>query len=417
MSTPPGVDAPGAASSTGAVIVPGADALAAELAAGDWLTPDWVDAWNRVDREAFVPDRVWVPAPDGYHRLDRNSDPARWRTLVHTDTALITQVEDGTRAPEFSLRPTSSASMPRMVASMLAHLDVREGQRVLEIGTGVGISAALLATRLGDDAVVSIELDPAVAADARAALHRAGHHPHLAVGDGTCGSTEHAPYDRLLSTFSVHTIPHAWITQTRPGGRIVTPWGSALYNGVLLVLDVDKDTDTDADGGPRASGPVVGDAAFMWERGQGVRGAVMDTVREEDPGTPGTTTLDPRLLIDDRDAAFCTGVFVPGARRSVGRPPGTAPHDGEFTLWLVDADTRSWACVDHTPGADVSATAAHGPRPILAEVEAALTWWNDHGRPERTRFGLTATPHGQTPWLDDPSNALPIAKSRSDPRP
>ncbi|WP_331772225.1 methyltransferase domain-containing protein (plasmid) [Embleya sp. NBC_00888] len=408
MSTAPGVDAPGTAPSTGAAIVRGAAALAAELAAGGWLTPDWADAWARVDREAFVPDRVWVPAHDGYHRLDRTTDPARWRTLVHTDTALITQVEDGTRAPEFSLRPTSSASMPRMVASMLALLDAREGHRVLEIGTGVGISAALLVTRLGDDAVASVELDPAVAADARAALHRAGHHPHLTVGDGTHGSAEHAPFDRLLSTFSVHTIPHAWITQTRPGGRIVTPWGSALYNGVLLVLDVDPD----ADSGPRASGRVVGDAAFMWERGQGVRGAVMDTVREQDPGTPGITTLDPRLLIDNRDAAFCVGVFVPGARRSVGRPPGAAPGDDEFTLWLVDADTRSWACVDHTPGTDVFATAAHGPRPILAEVEAALTWWNGHGRPERTRFGLTATPNGQTPWLDDPSNTLPATKSR-----
>ncbi|WP_331767875.1 methyltransferase domain-containing protein [Embleya sp. NBC_00896] len=411
MSTPPGIDTSGTAAPTAPATVSQAAALAAELAAAGWLAPDWVDAWDRVDRAAFVPDRVWVPAPDGYHRLDRADDPARWHALAHTDTALITQVDDGTGAPEFSLRPTSSASMPRMVASMLDHLHVREGHRVLEIGTGVGITAALLAGRLGDDAVTSIELDPTVAADARTALHRAGHHPHLLIGDGTRGCAEHAPYDRVLSTFSVHTIPPAWVAQSRSGGRIVTPWGSALYNGVLLALDVD----TDAGGAPRASGPVVGDAAFMWERGQGVRGGVMDTVHDQDPGTPSTTTLDPKLLVDDRDAAFCTGLFVPGVRRSIGRPPDATRDDGEFTLWLVDARTQSWACVDRTPGATVFETAAHGPRPILTQVEAALAWWNAHGRPERTRFGLTATADAQTAWLDDPSNPLPT--THSDARP
>ncbi|MFF7251171.1 methyltransferase domain-containing protein [Embleya sp. NPDC008237] len=404
MSTPPGIDTP--------ATVPDAAALAAELAAAGWLAPHWTEAWSRVDRAAFVPDRVWVPAPDGYHRLDRADDPARWHALVHTDTALITQVEDGTGAPEFSLRPTSSASMPRMVASMLAHLDVREGHRILEIGTGVGITAALLATRLGDDAVVSIELDPTVAAGARDALHRAGHYPRLLVGDGVLGCAEHAPYDRVLSTFSVHTVPPAWVAQSRPGGRIVTPWGSALYNGVLLALDVDTDTT----GRLRACGPVVGDAAFMWERGQGVHGGVMDTVRDEDPGTPGTTTLDPDLLVDDRDAAFYTGVLVPGVRRSIGRPPGATRDDGEFTLWLVDAQSRSWACVDHAPGATVFETAAHGPRPILAEAETALAWWDGHGRPARTRFGLTLTAGGQTGWLDDPSNVLPTIRTSFDAR-
>lgn len=99
----------------------------------------------------------------------------------------------------------------------------------------------------------------------------------------------------------------------------------------------------------------------MWERGQGVRGGVEDTVRDRDPGTPGTTILDARFLVDDRDAAFCTGVCVPGVRRSIGRPPGETREDGEFTLWLVDARSRSWARVDHTPGAIVFESAAHPP--------------------------------------------------------
>ncbi|WP_141726977.1 methyltransferase domain-containing protein, partial [Streptomyces niveus] len=67
---------------------------------------------------------------------------------------------------------TSSASMPSVVAAMLRDLDVSDGMRVLEIGTGTGWNAALLAHRLGSGNVVSVEIDAEVVARARAALGR-----------------------------------------------------------------------------------------------------------------------------------------------------------------------------------------------------------------------------------------------------
>ncbi|WP_436774442.1 methyltransferase domain-containing protein [Yinghuangia sp. YIM S09857] len=398
-----------------------AERLAAELAAAGHLRPDWADAWRAVDRAAFVPARVWVADPDGYRRFDRGDDPDRWRALVHSDTVLVTQVEGGTAEPEVSSWPTSSAMMPRMVAGMLAALDVADSHRVLEIGTGVGIGAALLSARLGDGSVTSIEVDPVVAAGARRSLDRAGWRPYLAVGDGMAGVPERAPFDRVLSTCSVRTVPWPWIAQTRPGGRVLTPWGTGLYNGVLLDLDVAEDAD-----GRYATGRVVGDAAFMWERGQGTApdsalgGMAKATMAPdcapggpvEATGTAVTTALDARVLSGSRDAAFAVGLMVPGVRAHVHRtaagPLGAAALDA-LTLLLADEETGSWTRVEHVPGRTEFAAACFGPRDILGEVETALRWWYDAGRPARSRLGVTVRESGQAEWLDSPGNPVRAA--------
>jgi protein-L-isoaspartate O-methyltransferase len=88
--------------------------------------------------------------------------------LVYADDAVITQVNDGHPAAEGGgVRISSSASMPTVVAQMLAHGALQAGQRVLEIGTGTGYNAALLAHRLGAQRVVTIEIDPELAHSAQ----------------------------------------------------------------------------------------------------------------------------------------------------------------------------------------------------------------------------------------------------------
>lgn len=97
----------------------------------------------------------------------------RWLRLAYeTGEGLATQIDDGTPGPGL---PTSSASGPVIVAVMLAALDAREGHQVLEIGTGTGYNAALLAHRLGAERVASVEIDPEVAVRARKALAGAGY--------------------------------------------------------------------------------------------------------------------------------------------------------------------------------------------------------------------------------------------------
>lgn len=368
-------------------------ALARRLASDGRLQPAWRDAFTRVDRAAFLPERVWVRAADGYEPVDRAAEPERWQALAYSDEALVTQVEDPPGAA-VARTPSSSASMPSVVATMLQALDVHDGQRVLEIGAGTGYNAALLSARLGSRQVTTIEVDPALADRARTGLKAAGYRPAVVTADGAEGWPPGAPYDRTIATCAVHDVPRAWIEQTAPGGVVVLPWGTALRNGVLLRLTVGHGPD-----GPVASGPVVGDSAFMWLRAQAPERDVMAVVRGE--AECGRTRLDPGFLGDD-DAWFAAGVLVPGCRSAVGRGPG-----GEWTLWLADAATGSWASVDYEPGATEYGTEQHGPRLLWNELEAAHAWWTRAGRPARTRFGLTVTPTGERVWLDRPDHVLP----------
>ena len=91
----------------------------------------------------------------------------------------------------------SSASAPTIMAVMLERLECPPGARVLEIGTGTGYNAALLASLVDDGSVVSIELDPEIAAAARANLTAAGiRNVHVELSDGWLGSPRNAPFDK-----------------------------------------------------------------------------------------------------------------------------------------------------------------------------------------------------------------------------
>ncbi|WP_405613985.1 methyltransferase domain-containing protein [Streptomyces sp. NBC_01508] len=369
--------------------------LARRLTEAGHLSPSWRDVFAQVDRKRFIPDRIWIHDEGRYHPVNRTTAPASWNALVYDDRALVTQVEDevpneddGGEAAT-ALTPSSSASMPRVVATMLDILAVADGMTVLEVGTGTGYNAALLAARLGDEHVVSVEMDPRLADTARARLKDAGCAPTVITGDGGQGCPARAPYDRVIATYALHAVPYGLVEQTAPGGVIVLPWGTGLYNGVLLRLTVGEDG--------TASGPVVGDCSFMWNRQEAPERDVMATVRNQAAATATRTGLDPRDVFGDENAAFTAGVLVPDCRYTVGHGP-----DGEFTVWLADRTTGSWACVDYVPGATEYAGHQHGPRRLWSEVESAYGRWQNAGSPERTRYGLTVTPTGQHLWLDTP---------------
>ncbi|AXG78466.1 methyltransferase domain-containing protein [Streptomyces paludis] len=374
--------------------------LARQLVREGHLAPAWREVFTLVDRKRFIPDRVWIHGEDGYHPLNRATDPDRWHQVAYEDRALVTQVEDDSVVDTAAIVPSSSASMPRVVAAMLDALTVADGMRVLEVGTGTGYNAALLSERLGDQQVTSVEVDPRIADTARATLKNAGYSPTVITGDGGLGCPAHAPYERTIVTYALHNVPYALVEQTAPGGVIVLPWGTGLYNGVLVRLTTGEDG--------TATGPVIGDSAFMWNRFETPQRDVMATVqnRGQDQGdltaaTATLTGLDPRLVFGDEDATFTTGVLVPNCRYSVGHGP-----DGEFTLWLADHTTGSWASVDYLPDAADHPLRQYGPRALWNEVEAAYAWWQNAGSPERIRFGLTVTPAGQRLWLDSPDRPL-----------
>lgn len=132
-------------------------------------------------------------------------------------------------------------SQPYIVAYMTEILRPRPGMRVLEIGTGSGYQAAVLA-EIGVD-VYTMEIIGALAASGRERLERLGYGDRVRVrhGDGHFGWPEAAPFDAVIVTAAAGHIPPALVDQLRPGGRMIIPVGSV--HGVQNLILVEKDAD------------------------------------------------------------------------------------------------------------------------------------------------------------------------------
>jgi protein-L-isoaspartate(D-aspartate) O-methyltransferase len=138
---------------------------------------------------------------------------------------------------------TETISQPYMVAAMTAAGDVEAGDKVLEIGTGSGYQAAILAY-LGAR-VYSIEKNTALAARAQATLARLGYSQvEVICGDGTEGYAAAAPYQVILVTAGSPKIPSALIDQLAEGGRLVIPVGSRDMQQLELVQKTAAGTST-----------------------------------------------------------------------------------------------------------------------------------------------------------------------------
>jgi protein-L-isoaspartate(D-aspartate) O-methyltransferase len=220
-----------------------ADELVGSGEPTDWA---WKQVFRNVPRHMFVPDWVWVPDQGGYRLIDGGSrrDRHEWLELVYSDQTLVTQLADGADSGRERWAPgppTSAATQPGLIARMLGQLQAEPGSRVLHLGTGPGYMAALLAARLGDDQVVGVEAEPQLAASARTNLAAAGYQPLVVTGDAADGYPAAAPYDGVLATVPATRIPYPWVSQTRPGGRLVVTAHGALTRHGLAALIVGHD--------------------------------------------------------------------------------------------------------------------------------------------------------------------------------
>jgi len=114
-------------------------------------------------------------------------------------------------------------SQPFIVAYMSENLALKPGDRVLEIGTGSGYQAAILAA-MGME-VYSIEIIPDLAAEAEARLKRLGYEAQVRAGDGYDGWPEAAPFDAIIVTAAPDHVPLPLLQQLKLGGRLVVPIG------------------------------------------------------------------------------------------------------------------------------------------------------------------------------------------------
>ncbi|SCG85282.1 protein-L-isoaspartate O-methyltransferase [Methanobacterium congolense] len=131
-------------------------------------------------------------------------------------------------------------SAPHMVAIICEKLNLTEGMKVLEIGTGFGYNAAVVSELLGDDGhLFTVERLESLAKQARDNLKRTGYSDKVTVitGDGTLGYPEEAPYDRIYATASAPEIPEPLKEQLKIGGKLILPVGSIDYFQELVCVE------------------------------------------------------------------------------------------------------------------------------------------------------------------------------------
>ncbi|TDD83966.1 methyltransferase domain-containing protein [Actinomadura rubrisoli] len=351
-----------------------------------------------VPRHLFVPERGYA-LPCRYdlgpaeHVIDKAADPEQWWAAVYSDMSIITQRDDGASDPtDPEGSASSSISAPGIVFPFLELLGPTKGERILDIGTGTGWTAALLSDRVGAENVTSVEIDPAVAAQAAENLRAAGHTPTLIVGDGFEGWPQGAPYDGIHVTAGVSDIPHAWVKQLRPGGRAVMPWMPEGLGGFQVKLTVNPDG--------HGIGTIHGRAGYMLLRSQRSSSYWKEHHRGEAQVT--TTELPPKAIEDAGDGAELALIMnVPDLfviRMLMG--DGTM----SYRLAVVGDPDGPWASIDSSPTGENTVT-QYGDRRLWDEAENAFTWWREKGAPGAERFGLLVTEEGTRLWLDDPPKA------------
>jgi protein-L-isoaspartate(D-aspartate) O-methyltransferase len=158
-------------------------------------------AFLRVPRELFVPS---FAAAEGLE-------------AVYSNRLIVTKRDrDGAFL--------SSSSEPQIMAAMLEALELREGMRVLEIGTGSGYNTALLKALVGPQGrVVSVELDRELASAARRTLRAVGCAVRVVHGDGHDGYAPGGLYDRIIATASTARVPRTWLDQLAEDGLLELP--------------------------------------------------------------------------------------------------------------------------------------------------------------------------------------------------
>lgn len=183
------------------------------------------NAFLEVPRELFVPDSL--------------------KEYSYADTPL-----------EIGLGQTISA--PHMIAIMCEDLDLKKGQKVLEIGTGSGYHAAIVAKIVGDEGCVyTVERLAPLADRARENLKKANiKNVVVEIGDGSLGLEKYAPYDRIYVTCAAPDIPPPLIDQLKDGGKLMVPVGYTICD-LILVEKKDKKIKTKNLGGC-AFVPLIG---------------------------------------------------------------------------------------------------------------------------------------------------------------
>jgi methyltransferase of ATP-grasp peptide maturase system len=377
---------------------PRAEALRDELvAAGKLTSPEWQAAVLAVPRQEFVPE-FYEHSTAGWELVSASSPDTseRWWDGVWANTSLVTQLGPvGRCGRQIVTGPCSSSSAPSLMVRMLEALDIRDGNRVLEIGTGTGYNAALMSHRLGEENVFSVDIDAELVDSARMRLAALGYRPTLAAADGVAGLPQHAPYDRIIATCAVSRVPWSWAEQISEGGLLlvdVKP-GASVGNLVLLRREADG-----------LEGRFdSGYATFMHMRTPAFHTKPQARpLRDRDDAQRRTTTLRPERLWENVPLWFLVHLWEGGR---VEHGYAMNPDTGGPGPVFFSSQDGSWCELSTASEDGTREVWEGGPRRLWANIEAVMEFWRQLGEPGLSRFGITVrSDDKQVVWLDQPTS-------------
>jgi len=188
---------------------------------------DWVSKRTQMIDMHLTPRGIWNPAVlKAMKQVPRHEFvPQHIRKLAYADRPL--PIGEG-----------QTISQPYVVAWMSQLLELEKGMKVLEIGTGSGYQAAVLAT-MGVK-TYSMEIIPNLAREVKIRLKKLGYKVEVRQGDGYYGWNEHAPFDRVIITAAANHVPRPLLDQLKPGGKLILPLGNVRYSQNMTLIEKDS---------------------------------------------------------------------------------------------------------------------------------------------------------------------------------
>ncbi|MGA5266246.1 GFA family protein [Streptomyces lydicamycinicus] len=273
---------------------------------------------------------------------------------------------------------TSMSTVMGLTVSVLEELDLRAGQRVLDVGTGAGVTAAVACHVCGDTTVVTLDRDPNVAVAAQARLGALGFRPTVVSGNGESGWPAGAPYDRIFVSFALPSVPEALVDQLAPGGVLLMHITTESPSWPALAV-VSRGPDGRISSRLRA-------VEFAHRAAHGRRQIFLSPAFRERIAarrTDGGTEVQQFRSSDVPPPEEARGFWL----ALDALHPGLVQHRGVDDLVIGAPGCGSWMAAS-PDGSGAYAVTAAGPRNIWTEIHQTALRWRDAGEPEVYRLDL-----------------------------
>jgi len=170
-----------------------------------------------------------------YGFLTNEKVESAFRTIPRHEFVVPSELARAYYNEPLSIMNNQTISQPGVVSRMTEWLDIKAGQKILEIGTGSGWQTAILSYMVGNGTVYSIERHSELVKFARENLEKLGiDNVHVILGDGSMGYPEKSPYDRIIITAACTEIPLPLLEQLDENGLIIAPVGDSSQSMILL---------------------------------------------------------------------------------------------------------------------------------------------------------------------------------------